>query len=401
MIIKNIFKGIFDYIRKSDWMLWILTLTISAYCLLLLNSVSTQTGASWDRSQLTAIILGLIGAVILSLMDYSGIASFWYLIAGFCIFLMIYTMITADAVIGAGGVDARAWINIGGRTFQSSELVKIGFLLTFSKHLDVVKKKGMIDDFLQVILLLIHALIPFLLCHYQGDDGAGIVFFVMFLAMAYAAGIKLRYFALLLGLVLLALPILWNFVLQDYQKLRFTAVMNLDDPSVMNNEGYQQFNARISIASGQFAGHGLYGGRRVSSQAVTFQHSDFIFSVAGEELGFVGCVGIIVLLLLLMLKILHIARNSRDEIGKYICFGYFGLIAMQSIGNIGMCLAILPVMGVTLPFFSSGGSSAMCLYFGIGLLQSIYIRRQESDGMHLSRNSPIRLNYKLMNNIPK
>lgn len=394
MSIKNMFKGIFNYIKKTDWLLWLLIIAISLYCLALLNSVSVQTDASWDSSQLMAILLGLAGAVIISMLDYAGIASFWYLIAGFSIFLMIYTLIVAEAVVGSGGVNARAWIIIFGRTFQSSELVKIGFIITLSKHLDVLRKKGLLDDILQLILLLFHAMVPALLCHQQGDDGAGVVFIFMFLCMCFAAGIKLRYFMILAGVVLLLLPVLWNFVLEDYQKLRFTAVYNLDDANVINNEGYQQYNARISIGSGQFFGHGLYQGRRVSSKMVSFQNSDFIFSVAGEELGFIGCMAILLLLLFLLLKILHIARNSRDDLGKYMCFGYFGLIAIQSIANIGMCLAVLPVMGVTLPFFSSGGSSAMCLYFGIGLLQSVYSRKAESDGMRLNRNSPIRLSYK-------
>lgn len=398
---KRVFQSILGYIKKSDMILWILILGISYYCYLLLHSVSSQTETSYDRTQLFAIAIGIGGAVILSLMDYAGIANVWYLVAVFCLFLMIYTSIFADEVLGAGGVRAKAWIEIGGRTFQSSELVKIGFLITASKHLDVLKKQGLIDHPLHVLLLLGHAMVPFMLCHIQGDDGAGIVFFVMFLCMAFSAGIKLRYFVILFFLVILAVPILWNFVLNEYQILRFTAVYNLDDPSVMSNEGYQQYNARISIASGQFSGQGLNHGRRVSTQAVTFQHSDFIFSVAGEELGFLGCVGIIVLLLLLMFKILHTARHARDDLGKYICFGYFGLIAIQSIVNIGMCLALLPVMGVTLPFFSAGGSSAMCLYLGVGLLQSVYSHRKESDGTHLNRNSPIRLNYKMMHRLPK
>lgn len=390
---KNILDGVIGYIKKTDWILWLLVIGVSIYSLLLLNSVSVQTDANWDSSQFTAIMLGLAGAVLISLTDYSGVASYWYLIGGFCVFLMIYTLVVADAVVGADGVYARAWIKIANRTFQSSELVKIGFIVTFAKHLDVVKKKGVINDVLHVILLFFHAAVPFLLCHQQGDDGAGLVFLFVFLCMSFAAGVKLRYFVILFALVVLAIPVLWNTVISSYQKLRFNAVLNLDDPTVMNNEGYQQSNARISIGSGQWSGHGLYNGRRVSSGAVTFQHSDFIFSVAGEELGFIGSVAILVLLLLLMLKTLHIAKNSRDEMGKYMCFGYFGIIAFQSIINIGMCLAVLPVMGVTLPFFSSGGSSAMCLYLGIGLIQSVFSRRKESDGMHLSRNSPIRLSY--------
>ena len=244
-----------------------------------------------------------------------------------------------------------------------------------------------------------HALVPVMLCHLQGDDGAGIVFFAMFIFMSLSAGIQLRYFAILGGIVLIAAPILWKFVLSDYQKKRFTAVSNLENEAVQLDEGYQQYQGRISIGSGGLTGEGLFNGSRVASQSVTFQQSDFIFSVAGEELGFVGCVLIIVLLLLLMIKVLHVAHSSRDDLGKYICYGFFGMIALQSVSNIGMCLAILPVMGVTLPFFSAGGSSAACLYLGFGLVQSVYMRRKESDGMRLKRKQPLRFGYKQMKDI--
>lgn len=393
---KRIFKGIFNYIRKTDIMLWMIILGISAYSLILLGSVSDAIGISYDRTQLMAIIMGISGAIIISLLDYGDLANRWYIVAVFCFFLMVYTLITATPVVGSGGVSARAWINVAGRTFQSSELVKIGFLLTFSKHLDVVKKKGFLDIPLHVILLSFHAAVPVLLCHAQGDDGAGLVFLVMFLAMSFAAGIKLRYFLILGGILILFIPILWNYIFEDYQKLRFTAFLNLEDTTVIQNEGYQQYQGRTSIASGQWSGTGLGEGSRVASNVVTFQQSDFIFSVAGEELGFVGCVAIIFLLLLLLLKVLHTAAVSRDDLGKFISFGFFGLVAFQSISNIGMCLAVLPVMGVTLPFFSAGGSSAMCLYLGIGLLQSIYIRRKESDGMRLNRITPMHLGYRQM-----
>lgn len=223
------------------------------------------------------------------------------------------------------------------------------------------------------------------LCEIQGDTGAAIVFFAMFVVMSLAAGVKLRYFAILGGLVLLALPLLWQFVMEDYQKLRFIALFNLDDPNVQMYDGYQQYQGRISIGSGKLTGQGLFHGSRVADGIVPFQQSDYIFSVAGEELGFVGCSLILLLLFLFMLKALHVAHSSRDDLGKYVCFGYFGIIALQSISNIGMCLAVLPAMGVTLPFFSAGGSSAVCMYLGFGLVQSVYMRRKESDGLRLKR----------------
>lgn len=393
-MVKKTFKNIFNYIRRADIILWLLLCAISVYSLILLKSVSRATVADYFKTQLVAIALGCAAAVVVSLIDYAEIANFWYLIAVFSIFLMIYTMIFGEEVTGGGGVAAKAWINIAGRTFQSSELVKIAFIVTYAKHLDIVQKRGALKQPLQIFLLAFHALIPMLLCQLQGDTGAAIVFFFMFLAMSFAAGIQLRYFAILAGAVLVAIPVLWKFFLKEYQKNRFIAVFNLDSEAVQLNDGYQQYQGRISIGSGKWNGQGLFQGSRVASGSVPFQHSDYIFSVAGEELGFLGCSLIIFLLLLFMIKTLHVASTSRDSLGKYMCFGFFGMIALQSVSNIGMCLALLPAMGVTLPFFSAGGSSAACLYMGFGLVQSVYMHRKESDGLRLKRSAAMRLNYK-------
>ena len=137
---KRFFKGLWDYIKRADIILWLLLAMISAYSLVLLRSVDYATGSGYFRTQLLAIGLGVAAAVVVTLIDYAEIANFWYLLAGFSIFLMIYTSFFGEQVVGSGGVDAKAWINIAGRTFQSSELVKIAFILTFAKHLDVLRK---------------------------------------------------------------------------------------------------------------------------------------------------------------------------------------------------------------------------------------------------------------------
>ncbi len=394
-MIKKCFKAIYNYLRRADIILWLLLAVISSYSLVLLKSVSRATEANYFRTQLLAIGLGVVAAIFVSLIDYAEIANFWYLIAGFSVFLMIYTVLFGQEVTGSGGVSARAWIEIGGRTFQSSELVKIAFIITYAKHLDTVQKHGRLKEFPQILLLALHALVPIILCEMQGDTGAAVVFFFIFLAMSLAAGIQLRYFFLLGGIIMVCFPLLWKFdIMDEYQKKRFIALFNLDDATVRLNEGYQQYEGRISIGSGKWSGQGLFQGSRVADNSVPFQQSDYIFSVAGEELGFLGCTLIIVLLFLFLLKILHVAKSSRDELGKYICFGFFGMIALQTISNLGMCLAYLPAMGVTLPFFSAGGSSAACLYLGFGLVQSVYMRRKESDGLRLRRKEPLRIGYR-------
>ncbi len=379
------------WFRRIDPFFWLLMLIIAAFSLILLKSASRAANTDYFGTQLTVTVIGLLAAVLLSFIDYEHIAAFWTVIAGFSVVVMVYTLFFGVAVQGSGGVNAKAWISLAGRTFQTSELVKILFMITYAKHLSLIKARGKLKNPLHVLLLSGHAAVPVLLCHFQGDDGAAIVFFFMFLCMSLGGGIQLRYFALLGGLIALAVPFIWNNVLSEYQINRFTSVYNLDDPSVQLNEGYQQYQGRLSIGSGQLFGKGLFNGNRVETNLVTFQHSDFIFSVAGEELGFIGCTAIILLLFLYLVRILHIANKARDDLGRCICFGFFGLIALQTVSNIGMCLALLPVMGVTLPFFSAGGSSAVCLYFGFGLVQGVYMRRTGVEGprLHASRNLKI------------
>ena len=383
----RVLKSIANYLKHADKFYWLVMLTISAYSLLLIRTVPADTsGKSYFNTMLLAVALGYIGAVMFTLIDFREMANFWYLIAGFCIFLMLYTLKFGLAVTNTGGVNARAWISLGGTTFQPSELVKIGFMVTFSKHLTALEERGLLKSPLHVLLLACHALIPIAIVHVQGDDGAGIIFFCMFLAMAFGAGIQLRYFAALFAVIGVSLPLAWKYVLADYQKQRLLVAYHLDSNTASALQyGWQQIQGRTSIGSGGLWGRGLFHSPRVNKGLVPVQQSDFIFSVAGEQLGFIGCCAIILLLLILLWRTLHIARRSPDLLGSSICMGFFGMIAAQMIFNLGMCLDLLPVMGVTLPFFSYGGSSALCLYLGFGLVQNVHMHRNDTDRVNLRR----------------
>lgn len=373
-----------EYIKKADKLYWLISLFIAVYGLILVKSVSRATDVDYFKTQLIAVIIGYVGAIFITLIDYRAIASYWYLIAGFSIFLIIYTLMFGIEASGAAGVNAKAWVKIPGvGQFQPSELVKIGFMITFAKHLSALKEHDLLKKPLHIILLAIHALIPIGLVHLQGDDGAGVIFFFMFIAMSFAAGVQLRYFVGLFGAIMIAIPLAWKFVLKDYQKNRLAIVYNLQSDPLGN--GLQQLQGQLSIGSGQLWGRGLFHGPRVAREVVPIQQSDFIFSVAGEELGFIGCILILLLLFVFLVLTLRAARKSCDDMGTFICFGFFGMIASQAIFNLGMCLNLLPVMGVTLPFFSAGGSSAACLYFGFGLVQNVFMHRNDGDKVRIQR----------------
>lgn len=381
----RVLKSFVNYFKQTEKIYWSLMMIISAFSLLMLKTIPTDSGRkSYFVTMLIAVMLGYFGAVIVTFIDYHDIAVFWYIVAGFCLFLMVFTLKFGLAVTNTGGVDARAWISLGGTSFQPSELVKIGFMVTFAKHLSALKERDLLRSPVHVVLLACHALIPVVLVHLQGDDGAGIIFFCMFLAMAFGAGVQLRYFLILFAAIGAAIPLAWKYVLADYQKQRMLVTYHLDDNyDAVMNYGWQQYQARTSIGSGGILGRGLFHSPRVNSKIVPVQEADLIFSAAGEQLGFIGCCLIILLLLLLLWRTLHIARKSPDLLGSSICMGFFGMIAAQMIFNLGMCLDLLPVMGVTLPFFSAGGSSAACLYFGFGLVENVYMHRTNTDRVTL------------------
>lgn len=367
----NILKSIVNCTRYSDKFLWSVTLFIAIYGLVLVASISRE-GFNYFFIQSLSILIGLIGAVIIQTVDYKYIskASLWIGIFG--ILLIVYTLFLGVTIEGASGVNAKAWIKLpGGITFQPSELVKIAFIITFSTHMANILENDDIKNPKNIALLLAHALVPVILTHLQGDDGAAIIFLCIAITIAFVGGVPIKYFlyAVISGIILM--PIVWNFVLADYQKKRILSQLNPEGDPL--NMGYQQIQGKLSIGSGGIFGVGLFKGPRVANNVVPIQESDFIFSAAGEELGFIGCVLIILLLLLLIVRTGYIAKHSQDTIGSLICFGFIGLVASQTIFNLGMCLSLMPVMGVTLPFFSVGGSSAACLYLALGIIQNIYL----------------------------
>ena len=322
------------------------------------------------RTQVFAIIIGYIGAVIISLTDYNFIAKCWWLIGGVALALTIAVFFIGIQVTGTDDV---GWIRLPGDiTFQPSELTKICFIITFSKHLAYLIERGSLHTFVGVLTLVIHAAVPVGLIHMQGDDGAALVFGCMFLIMTFASGVQLRYFIIFIIGIISALPFVWTKMMNEDQKNRIIVLFS-NDEEMMRTYGWQQYQGRISIASGGLFGKGIFNGPRVEKEMVPYQENDFIFTVAGEELGFIGCAAVLLLFVIMMFKVLRISREACDPLGKCICTGFFALLITQITINLGMVLGLLPVVGITLPFFSSGGSSAACLYFGVGLVQSVFM----------------------------
>lgn len=378
-----------DFFRKTDIVLWMLTIAAVIYSLLLISSMQRSGDYNYIRPQLTAVILGTAAAVFISFADYRFIIKKWYiaLVVGLILAALVFAF-----GIRVSGTDDTAWIELpGGYTFQPSEFIKICFIITFSKHLSYLIEKRIIRSLPGVLSLLAHALIPMVIIHLQGDDGTVLIFALMFLIMAFVAGVQLRYFAILGGTLLISIPIIWNFFMNDEHRNRFLALFDLDG-NAMTNYGWQQYQSKVSIASGELGGSGLYNGSRVAYSIVPEQENDFIMTVAGEELGFFGCMLLIVILFGIIIKVLMNAANSTENEGKLLCIGVFASFASQTIINIGMVLGFFPVIGITLPLFSSGGTSALSTLVCIGLVQSVRGHNMDDmDKAKVRRGSEIRI----------
>ena len=368
------------YFRETDKLLFFLCLCASVFGMLLVYS-ATKNGAtklipSELRTMLIAVGVGLILCLLISFLDYEVIIRLWPLIAIFCILIMC--ALFKWGVAPNARQDARSWFDLKIFFFQPSELVKIGFIITFAVHLDAVKDH--VSKFTTVLLLGIHALIPIGLVMGTGDDGSALIFMLMFLGMMFAAGVHWGYFAAGFAAVAVAFPAIWalgdKFILNQDQKNRFLAILYPD--LYAKHEAFQQNRGIGAIGSGQFFGQGLFNGNYTQSAAVPESENDFVFTVAAEELGFIGAIAVLVLLAAIILRIVINGKRANDNASYLMCMGMASMLTAQVIINIGMVLQWLPVIGITLPFFSAGGSSNLCVYIGIGLMMSIYRFNQKT-----------------------
>lgn len=326
-------------------------------------------------NQTIAIIVGILIAVLLSLINYKYFIKRWYFfaLAGFFLAGLVFVF-----GVTVSGTDDTAWVKLpGGISFQPSEFIKLCFIITFSKHLSFLQDNDKIKTIGGVLGLLAHLGVPVVLIHMQGDDGAVLIFVIIALVMAFMAGVQTKYFAILGGSIAVGLPILWSFFLNDEHRNRILALFDLDG-NALTNYGWQQYQSKVSIASGGFSGAGLYNGNRVEYGIVPEQENDFIFTVAGEELGFIGCALLLAILFIIAARILIDAKNAYENKGAFICYGVFAMVSSQTIVNIGMVLGLIPVIGITLPLFSSGGTSVMSMMLSVGLVQSV-MNNQEKD----------------------
>ena len=360
-----------DFVRESDKILLLLTFFASAYgCIAVYSSTNYMGSARPFIVQSLSMIVGIIVACVISTIDFEKFLNKWYLFAAVGLIPVLLTFFIGFA---PEGTDDKAWLNFGFTTFQPSELLKICFVITFAMHLGRVKKN--INKLKYLLPVCIHGAAPVLLIFIQGDAGTALVFAVMVIFMLMAAGVSWKYFVGAFSAAIVASPIAYFLILNDEHRER---ILNMFDVNAdIKGVGWQQYCGRMALANGGWFGEGYLQGTRtqLGKAGIPEGHNDFIFVTIGEELGFLGCAAVLILLIAICIRCLKVAKLCAKDEGKYMCVGIFSMLFAQIVINIGMCTSITPVIGVTLPFFSAGGTSLLCLFLGVGLVLSVYMHR--------------------------
>ncbi len=321
------------------------------------------------RFQVISFGLGFLMMVILMIIDYRIWGKFYLLIYALSIGALLLVYIPG---LGETRNNARSWINLGFMLFQTSEIAKIGFILSFAKLLSL--RKGKLNSLFDMILPLFFIAPILYLLKEQPDLGTMLVFVFIFLGMIFVAGIDLKIVVLSVIGFVITVPVLYS-SLDSYARSRIDAFLNPNDPA---QRGYWQVKmSKITIGSGRIFGQGLFKGSFSANNFLPVQESDFIFAVLVEEFGLIGGIVVLGLYFLFFTRLIHIAFLSDDQFGTNIVIGVLFMFGYHVFQNIGMTMGIMPVTGVPLPFISYGGSSMLINMISIGLVMSVYIRRKE------------------------
>ncbi len=365
-------------LARTDFVLLAIVLVLAAYGALMIYSCTYKRLAREERPPTRTVSLQLVwiglGLVIMGLVmaaDYAKVASFSPLIYGVCLVLLVVVLVIAKTVLGAS-----RWIPLGSLHIQPAELTKLGLILILGGYLAARREEGEHDAFAVVAHSLGYVLVPALLIFLQPDLGTPIVLIFIWLVMLYVVGARISHLGALVFAFLMLFTAAWSLdIIRPHQKERMTAFLHPeDDPE---RSGYQLKQSLIAISSGRLLGQGLSHGSQSQLGFVPYQEQDFIFTVVAEEWGFVGAVALFGLFAGLLGRALIICMHAEDVYGRLVAAGVIAMFFIHIIAGVGMTMGLLPVKGMTLPFVSYGGSSMVVNFAAVGLLQSIYIRRQK------------------------
>lgn len=373
-------KGTY-YVKQFDYQLFAAILLLSIIGITVLKSAIGESGLSgtWLK-QVIYLAIGIVLAITISAIDYKDLKTL-----GIILYIISIVLLGLVLVLGKEVNGSKSWLKIpliG--VFQPSELAKVAFAVTLPVFFERLKEGQQIGK--NVIKLIIYTAVPIVLVLLQRDVGTTLVFIFAFIVMLFIYGIPYRYFFIALGTFVATAPVLWFFVIPEkFPHIKGRILTFIFPETDLQGNGLQVFRSKMTIGSGQLFGKGLFHGLQtqnsssiVSSYNVPFKQTDFIFSVIGEELGFIGSMLVIATIFFILFRCIYISMNSRDAYGSFLVICITSILGFHFIENIGMSVGVLPVTGIPLPFVSQGGSSLLANYLNVGILLSVSMRRKKA-----------------------
>ena len=365
-------RKIGDAFVKGDLVLLFMCLTLNIFGMLMIASTTNQVGpVRYLIIQAVAAGLGILMYVLVSSIDAEVFAEHRYWLVVFNCFLL-FLLIPFGTDNGTGN---RSWLDIPlvPVDIQPAEICKITYILIMASVMSSFQNR--ISSVRAVLTMVLHlGLLAGTNMVLSSDLGVSLIFVFIFVGMAFCGGVSAIWFIAAIGGITALFPILWNF-LGEYQKLRIEILFNPDLDPLGVGARYHTVRALRSLTGGGMTGQGLFQGHRTQTEGALFaQHTDYIFAAIGEELGFVGCALVVLALLAIIARIIWVGARSQDYLRRLVCFGAASALMFQVFSNIGMCVGVTPVIGLTLPFVSYGGSSLVSLYTMLGLVSGVYAR---------------------------
>ena len=361
-----------SFFRKGDLVLLLLCLITTAFgCVMIASATSYMGSTRFIIVQILAAAIGVFLYMIVSSVD----AEFF---SEHRIALVIFNSILLLMLVPFGTDNStgnRSWLDFPFLPIdiQPAEICKISYILIMASVMTAHQSKP--SSLPSVMHMVLHLGLLFgLNMIVSREAGVSMIFLFIFIGMAFAGGVSLLWFALAAGGIVALWPIAWNYVFSDHQKDR---ILVLIDPSVDPlgiDERFHTVRSLKSLTGGGWNGQGLFDGTRTQNGELFAQHTDYIFSAIGEELGFFGCVAVLILLFLIIARCIQVGNRTQDYLRKMICYGAAAALIFQVTSNVGMCIGMTPVIGLTLPFVSYGGSSIVTLYAMLGLVSGVHAR---------------------------
>ncbi|EAX48105.1 rod shape-determining protein RodA [Thermosinus carboxydivorans Nor1] len=359
-------------LKNLDYTVITVTVLLVMISLVIIGSATHINTPSEDRYWYVQRqgLFALINFVLIFIMlhfDYKALSKYANIL-----YVVNLVMLLAVMFVGTSALGAQRWIQIGPITLQPSEFSKLIMIISLAHMLD--KRMNKLNTFKDIIPVFIYVGVPFLLVLKQPDLGTSLVFLAILFGMIFIAGISIKHLLAIFGAGIAFMPIFWHF-LKDYQKKRLLVFL---DPNVDPlGSGYHIIQSKIAIGSGMLFGKGLFAGTQSQLNFLPENHTDFIFAVIGEELGFVGAVAILLLYFVLLYRGVKIAAAAKDNFGTLLAVGITSMLTFHVLVNVGMTAGIMPVTGIPLPLMSYGVSSLTTNLMSIGILLNIYMRRQK------------------------